>query len=247
MTQRRALILSGGAMFGAWQVGAWAALENRFRPDVVVGCSIGALNGWAIAGGASAAELAEWWRKAAAEGKLHWRFPRRPLDGFLDCRQIEGWIRELHGAYTPRLDYRAALTDLYRLKPRLAAASEITWEHLLASCALLGILPQKRLGNVVYSDGGMLSALPMWAAAEVQATYSLGLNVMPRMPWPVRALLRPVRAMRGLGGPPAEALILEPSRPLGSWTRSIAFDRDQIERWMRQGRQDVEHFHTKTF
>lgn len=240
MKPRPALILSGGALFGAWQVGAWAALEKMFRPQVIVGCSIGSLNGWAIAGGASAEELAEWWRRAAAQGRMQWRFPRSPLDGFLESRQIEEWIRDLHGAYRPKIEYHAVITELVRLKPRLVEGSRVTWKHLAASCALLGVLPQQKLEGAVYSDGGMLSALPMWAAREVNAGFALGLNVMPRMPWPVRAALRPVRAIRRLTGAADNAVILAPSAPLGSWNRGIVFDRERIEQWIRQGREDTE-------
>ncbi|MBM3775954.1 MAG: hypothetical protein FJW37_12460 [Acidobacteria bacterium] len=54
-----ALVLSAGGMFGAYQAGAWRALEGRFRPDLVVGASVGALNGWAIAGGCAPEELVD--------------------------------------------------------------------------------------------------------------------------------------------------------------------------------------------
>jgi len=56
-----ALVLSAGGLFGAYQAGVWAELENTLHPDLVVGASIGALNGWMIAGGASARELIDAW------------------------------------------------------------------------------------------------------------------------------------------------------------------------------------------
>ena len=52
-----ALVLSAGGMFGAYQAGAWNVLSQRFQPDMVVGTSVGALNGWAIAGGCPPDEL----------------------------------------------------------------------------------------------------------------------------------------------------------------------------------------------
>ena len=45
-----ALVLSAGGMFAAWEAGVWKALSGRFQPDVIVGTSAGAWNGWAIAG-----------------------------------------------------------------------------------------------------------------------------------------------------------------------------------------------------
>lgn len=58
----KALVLSGGGLFGAWQAGAWSVLAERFEPDLIVGASIGALNGYLIASGATPEELIEVWR-----------------------------------------------------------------------------------------------------------------------------------------------------------------------------------------
>jgi len=57
-----ALVLSAGGMYGAYQAGAWKELADVFRPDLVVGASIGALTGWAIAGGCEPEELIARWR-----------------------------------------------------------------------------------------------------------------------------------------------------------------------------------------
>ena len=54
-------MLSAGGMFGAYQAGVWKALSPVFRPDVVIGCSVGSINGWAIAGGISGDELIRTW------------------------------------------------------------------------------------------------------------------------------------------------------------------------------------------
>jgi NTE family protein len=48
--QKTALVLSAGGMFGAYQAGAYKAIADLAPPDIVVGASVGALNGWAIAG-----------------------------------------------------------------------------------------------------------------------------------------------------------------------------------------------------
>ena len=58
---KTALVLSGGGMFGAYQAGAWKALSREISPDMVVGASVGALNGWLIASGVAAEELEQRW------------------------------------------------------------------------------------------------------------------------------------------------------------------------------------------
>ena len=43
---KRAVVFSGGGAKGGYQIGAWKALnELGFKPDIVTGTSVGALNG----------------------------------------------------------------------------------------------------------------------------------------------------------------------------------------------------------
>ena len=79
-------------------------------------------------------------------------------------------IRRMMARYTPRMPFAITATELPRMKPRIFRDSEITWRHLAASCALPFALPQVRIGTHWYSDGGLLGALPLWAAAELGAT-----------------------------------------------------------------------------
>ena len=57
-------------MFAAYQAGVWKAVSSAFRPDIVIGASAGALNGWAIAGGCEPDELAARLTEAAAVRRL---------------------------------------------------------------------------------------------------------------------------------------------------------------------------------
>ena len=240
---KRALILSGGGLFGAWQVGAWSVLRDHFQPDVIIGASIGSLNGWAIAGGCGAEELAEHWHEAAAGIQLRFRLPQRPLDGFVEFGQIEGWIRRLYSGYTPSIEYHAVITDLLRLTPKLVAAKDAEWRHLAASCALLGLLPQQRIDRRIYSDGGMLGALPLWAAVPVKATHVIGLNVMPKPPWAVRAALKPFGASRHKPQPEkSTTFVLSPSKVLGTWKDALLFRRKKVDDWIDLGRRDAAAF-----
>src|SRR5260370_41548839 len=69
---RTAIVLGGGGVLGAAQVGMLRALlESGFRPGLVVGTSVGALNGAAIAADptpASVAVLADLWGSLADAG-----------------------------------------------------------------------------------------------------------------------------------------------------------------------------------
>ena len=69
--KRTAFVLSGGGNLGALQVGMLRALfERRVAPDLVLGCSVGALNGAAIAADPTLAmvgRLQDLWRGIADE------------------------------------------------------------------------------------------------------------------------------------------------------------------------------------
>ena len=239
----RALVLSGGGMFGAYQAGAWSALEDVFRPDLVVGCSVGALNGWLIASGCPAAEMEKQWLSMPAMARHRWRVPPGPLDGFIDPTPFEQQVRTLHHTWRPKMPVAVVATELARLRPRIFRETEIGWEHLAASCAVFGALPQYRIDGRRYSDGGLLGALPLWAALELGATSIVAVQVMPRMPWPLRAGLRMLRAWSGLRTTAAAdvpVFTIAPRVPLGSLREAAFWDRGRAERWLAQGRHDAE-------
>src|SRR5262249_49891326 len=77
-----AFVLSGGASLGAVEVGMLMALRERgIEPDMIVGTSVGALNGAWLAGHPNAAldELANVWRHLRRAAV----FPADPLRGLL--------------------------------------------------------------------------------------------------------------------------------------------------------------------
>jgi predicted acylesterase/phospholipase RssA len=103
----KALVLSGGGLFGAWQAGAWAALAAVFQPDLIVGASVGSLNGYAIACGATPQDLRELWLREDV-ASLH---------------RLEASLRILTRGRRPQVDYAVVVTDLLRLKPKIFHAS----------------------------------------------------------------------------------------------------------------------------
>ncbi len=222
-----ALVLSGGGLFGAWQAGAWGVLAKHIRPDLIVGASVGSLNGYVIASGGTPEELRSMWLDPTFA-----RFADLPHN-----------IRRMMSHYTPRIRLAITATELPRMKPRIFRDSEITWQHLAASCALPLALPQVRIGTRWYSDGGLLGALPSWAAAELGANQIIGLQALPQPPswW----LGHGVRAFRAVAGhnPAVPAGIdvceIRPAGSLGSVRDTIQWKRDNIERWLDEGAKDA--------
>jgi NTE family protein len=234
-----ALVLSAGGMYGAYQAGAWRALADVFQPDLVVGASIGAVTGWAIAGGCDPNDLVERWLHLDALGSYRWKFPRSPLQGIFDTSQLQGVIREIYEAYQPRTHFAMVVTDLLKLRPQVLHGNEVSWQHLVASTAIVGLFDQVRLGGRIYSDGGLLSAVPLWAAAEMGATKALVIDVLPAPPGSIaRAfvgaarVLSPFRAKVPEG---MEVVRLGPPELLGRPLEAIYWTRANAERWIRAG------------
>lgn len=240
VSPKTALVLSAGGMFGAYQAGAWKALAGWFRPDLVIGASAGALNGWAIAGGARPEELIREWLdpelRACARLRPTWK-------GALDSRPLEARIRRLWTRYQPQTEIGVVAVDLLRLEPRLFRNQEIGWRHLLASCAVLTGYPQVLLDGRLYSDGGLLGALPLWAAAEMGATRVVAIHALPKMPsLALRTALHAIRAFaRHRAVPPdLEVLTIAPPRPLGPLRHAVFWGRQAVERWIEQGQRDAQ-------
>jgi NTE family protein len=223
----RALVLSGGGMFGAWQAGAWAALAPRWRPELIVGASVGSLNRDAIASGADAEALSGLWR----------REPRSKLS------RLSGDLREFTDQYRPRLDFAVVATELLRLKARIFRGGEVDWRHLAASCAIPLVIAPVRIDGRLYADGGLLNPLPVWAAVELGATEIIALHALPEIPswW----LKPPARAFRRIFGvnPVLPSGIscrtILPGRRLGSMRDALNWKRANIERWLEEGYGDA--------
>jgi NTE family protein len=234
-----ALVLSAGGMYGAYQAGAWKAIADVFQPDLIVGASIGALNGWAIAGGCHPDELIERWLNLDAAAHYRWKFPRTPLHGVLDTTPLQAAIRGVYESFEPRTQFAMVLTDLMKLRPVVLRGNAVSWQHLVATTAIIGLFDQVRLGGRVYSDGGLLSAVPLWVAAEMGATRALVIDLLPRPPGNVARVF--VGAMRMLS--PFRAHVpdgikvvrLTPPGLLGSPLQSLYWTRPNAQAWIRAG------------
>jgi len=229
----RALVFSAGGMFGAWQAGAWSVLEEVYRPELVVGASVGALHAWAVGSGIPARELIQYWRQL---GPLSlWPAHRQQ-----EARQsVEKICHRLAEQCRPVVPVGIVCTEWPRLRPRLFRGQHLGWQHLAASCAIPLLMPPYRIEGRSYCDGGLLNALPLWAALEMGATAILAIHVLPILPWPMRIPLRMLRWLAGgnrksgLGRVPA--LLIGPTQRLGSWRQAMVWDKANVERWVALG------------
>jgi predicted acylesterase/phospholipase RssA len=242
MAVKTALVLSAGAMFGAYQAGAWREISTSFQPDLVVGTSAGALNGWLIAGGCPPEELIRFWTDPSTAMFLRLRPPLERWRGLFDGRSFLKAVQELYGRYRLRVPFGVVVTDLARLRPRLFQSEEVTWQHLAAACAIPLALPAQRIGGRVYVDGGLLGVLPLWAATAMGASRAVAVNALPFLPSRVlRAGAGVVRSVspRGPSVSGLEVVSIAPAGGLGTLSKAWRWNRDTVLRWIERGAADA--------
>ena len=243
-----ALVLSGGGMFGAYQAGAWKTLSREIWPDIVVGASVGALNGWYIAGGAPSEDLERRWLDPASGDLMTYSASRAPWRGIFDPRPLEATAKFLVSHYKLRLEYGVALVELPGLRRKLVRNGDVTWRHLVASCAVPAGFAPVRIGGRIYCDGGLLEATPVWAALAMGATRVIVVSAARFIaPAGLRPLIKAVRVIGGrIGnasaqtGGDAAIVTITPKDPLGKMLDGARWREERIRRWIELGESDAE-------
>jgi len=248
----RALVLSAGGTFGAYHAGAWQALEEAgFRPDIVAGASVGAVEAALIARGCTAGQLAAWWRDPRWN-VFRWNWPPRGW-GLLDPRRLQARIGELCERFSkplPGVKLRVTLTELPGAKICVKADDEVTAPCLLASCAIPFFYPPVKIDGRWYCDGGVFCRLPLGAAAAAGAAEIVAIDLLAAPPSRVlRAALGAACAVRDAlirqpevsltAHPGVRVLRIEPIRPLGRPSDMLRWDPSQINQWIEAGYRDA--------
>jgi NTE family protein len=199
-----AFVLSGGASLGAIQVGMLRALAAReIRPDLIIGTSVGAVNGAFLASRpfdrATVDELAELWL-GIGRGRV---FPIEPLTGllgFLGARKNlvpAGPLRRLVSRNTDVDRLEDLPTPLHVIACDVMTGQEVRLEHgplvdaVMASAAIPGVFPPVEWGSHLLIDGGVLNNTPITHALELGAdqVYVLSANATCALDSPPRGAL----------------------------------------------------------
>ncbi|WP_433890530.1 patatin-like phospholipase family protein [Streptomyces sp. CA-111067] len=204
-TPGAAFVLGGGGALGAYEVGMLKALfAAGVKPELVLGTSVGAINGAAVAAEpsqASVSRLIDLWTGLGQAGVF---------SGSLVGR-LSTAVRSRTHLYTP-----APLLDLLRSHlpvtlieelavpfQCVAASIEHAAEHwfdsgplveaVLASSAVPGLLPPVGIDGEHFVDGGLVNSIPVGRAVALGAREIYVLQVgrierplaPPKLPWQV--------------------------------------------------------------
>jgi NTE family protein len=201
-----AFVLGGGGLLGAGEAGMLRALlEAGITPDLIVGTSVGALNGAFVAADPSVettVRLAELWRGlSAAGGVFSGSFADRVGTAVRSRTHLHGRgpLRQLLADSLPV----ERIEDLAVPFQCVAASIERAAEHwfttgllsdaVMASAAVPGLLAPVRIGDEHFLDGGLVNSIPVSRAVELGArtVYVLQVGrveqplVPPTRPWEV--------------------------------------------------------------
>lgn len=201
-----AFVLGGGGVLGAVEVGMLRALlERGVTPDLVLGTSIGALNGALLAQDPTPAvveRLADLWRGAATSREVYGDRPLRTVRRVIATRTHVYSAKPLKQLLVDHLG-EATFADLAVRLQVCAASIERSAEHwfdsgpvvdaVVASAAVPGLLPPARIGDEHYLDGGIVNSIPVGRAVALGATRVFVLQVgrvdrplrPPTKPWEV--------------------------------------------------------------
>lgn len=198
-----AFVLSGGAALGAAQVGMLLALaEQRIEPDLIVGTSVGAVNGGWIAARhdvAAVRELAQLWRGLTREDV----FPTRPITGvlgFLGRHPNLVPARGLRSLVSRNLRFawlEDAPTPLHVIAADVLSGEDVRLsrgravEAITASAAIPAVFPPVAIDEHLYMDGGVVNNTPISHAVDLGATtiWVLSTGYACALPEPPRGAL----------------------------------------------------------
>lgn len=178
---RVGFVLSGGGNLGAVQVGMLRALlEHGIQPDLVVGCSVGALNGAALADEPSlvgVARLEQVWRNVDGNNLM----PRNWMPNAVAMARkgeavhdSEGLRRLVEGAMAARdftdlqVPFECVATDIDGVDERWFSAEDGSplIDAILASSAMPALYPAVEIGGRRYLDGAIVNDVPVTRAVE---------------------------------------------------------------------------------
>jgi NTE family protein len=248
-----AFVLGGGGVLGAVEVGMLGALlERGITPDLVLGTSVGALNGALVARDPSPAvidRLTELWRGASSNGQEVYgdralRTVRRAVSTgthIYSAKPLKRRLAEELGDLTFEelpVRFQVCAASIERAAEHWFDSGPLV-DAVVASAAVPGLLPPAKVGDEHFLDGGIVNSVPLGRAVQLGATRVFVLQVgrldrpltAPRRPWEVARvsfeIARRHRFVRELEELPAdvEAHVL-PARGTSSRDDTLLGSRD---------------------
>ncbi|WP_045878605.1 patatin-like phospholipase family protein [Pseudofrankia sp. DC12] len=180
-----AFVIGGGGVLGAAEVGMLGALlEAGCRPDLIVGTSVGAINGAAVAADptpTAIGRLTELWSDLGSSdvfaGGPAKRLATVVQHGYLHSNAPLRHLLQEHLAATFEelpVRFGCVAASIERAAARWFGAGQPDEavplvDAVLASCAVPALLPPVKIGDEHYVDGGLVESTPVGRAVALGA------------------------------------------------------------------------------
>ncbi len=186
---RPALVLSGGGLLGAVQVGVLKALfQGGLRPSMVVGTSVGALNGAFVAfkpDSQGIADLEAVW----CDLRMSRVFEQNPL--WLaanlitrrNCMFRTNLLQQLVVDSLVSDDFAAAKIPLHVVATDMTKGEKVVFEEgplsraVMASCAIPGLFCPVESDGALLVDGGLVANMDLETAVDAGASDILAIDL----------------------------------------------------------------------
>ncbi|HCP31793.1 TPA: patatin [Candidatus Acetothermia bacterium] len=175
------LALGSGGARGSAHVGVLKILEeNKIRPDVIVGTSMGAEVGGAYAAGIEVAELAAIWQSMTFGRVVKTLLPTIPWSGWSSGGEVLRTIRRLVGDLIIEelpLTYAAVATDLQTGLPYTITEGPLA-QAIRASLSVPGLFTPVWIDGHLLIDGGVSNPVPVDVIRQLGAEMVIAVDVL---------------------------------------------------------------------
>lgn len=176
----RALVLSGGAARGPYQLGIWQYLEEMgWKPDLICGTSVGALNAIQIGFEKNIEEIKETYKHIDKKKILHvsnWAkfkfiFLHKGHAPLIRTKKIikileKEFEKGKENLRNNEIEIVITAVNILSSKLEYFNNSVIDVEHAIASASIPIIFPWQYIDRKPYWDGSVMMNTPLWPAIE---------------------------------------------------------------------------------
>lgn len=175
------LTLGSGGARGSAHVGVLKVLEeNKIRPDVIVGTSMGAEVGGAYAAGIEVDELAAIWQSMTFGRVVKTLLPTIPWSGWSSGGEVLRTVRRLVGDLIIEelpLTYAAVATDLQTGLPYTITEGSLA-QAIRASLSVPGLFTPVWIDGHLLIDGGVSNPVPVDVTRQLGAEMVIAVDVL---------------------------------------------------------------------
>lgn len=175
---KRALIFSGGGARGAYQVGVWKyLLEMNWKPDLICGTSVGAINASGLGCKLDLEEMIQLWKsierrtvyKVAIWKQILNFITRRGFTSLMDTEPLKNLLLDrldLRTLRSNKTEIVITAVNILTSELRFFNNKVIDIEHVMASSAIPMLFPWVYIDGNPYWDGGVMMNNPILPALE---------------------------------------------------------------------------------